>query len=185
MEIKRVVVGPLLTNCYILISGNEAILIDPGAEPEKILKEIEGKKLNYIILTHYHWDHTLAVEKIKEKTQAKILIHKNEKNFIKFEVDQFLEGEEEIRIGNEYLKIIHTPGHTSGSICILGENFIFTGDTLFEDGFGRTDLPGGSKEDLKKSLKKLENVIKSKMKIYPGHGDPFEKNEFKLEEIFD
>jgi glyoxylase-like metal-dependent hydrolase (beta-lactamase superfamily II) len=175
MEIKRVVVGPLLTNCYILISGNEAIVIDPGAEPGKILREIEGKKLNYIILTHYHWDHTLAVPKIKEKTGAKILIHKEEKDFIKFQPDQFLDGGEEIRIGNEYLKIIHTPGHTRGSICILGENFIFTGDTLFEDGFGRTDLPGGSEKDLKESLKKLEKVIKSKMKIYPGHGEPFEK----------
>jgi len=175
MEIKRVVVGPLLTNCYILISEKEAIVIDPGAETEKILKEIEGKKLGYIILTHYHWDHTLAVPKIKEKTGTKILIHKNEKNFIKFKIDQFLDGGEEIRIGNEYLKIIHMPGHTKGSICILGENFIFTGDTIFEDGFGRTDLPGGSEKDLKESLKKLEKMIKSKMKIYPGHGEPFEK----------
>jgi len=184
MEIKRIVVGLLLTNCYILSSEKEAILIDPGAEPEKILKELEGKKLNYIILTHYHWDHTLAAPKIKEKTQAQILIHKNEKDFIKFEIDQFLEEGEEIRIGNEYLKIIHTPGHTRGSICILGKDFIFTGDTIFEDGFGRTDLPGGSEKDLKESLKKLEKMLKSKMKIYPGHGEVFSKNEFKLEKIF-
>ncbi len=183
MEIKRIVVGPLLTNCYILTSGNEAIVIDPGGDPEEILKEIEGKNLTYIILTHYHWDHTLGAPKIKEKTGAKILIHKKEKDFIKFNPDQFLDGGEEIRIGDEYLKILHTPGHTQGSICILGENFIFTGDTLFEDGFGRTDLPGGSEKDLKESLKKLEKVIKLKMKIYPGHGEIFEKNELKLEKI--
>jgi glyoxylase-like metal-dependent hydrolase (beta-lactamase superfamily II) len=175
MEIKRIIVGPLLTNCYLLTSQKEAILIDPGAEPEKILKEIGEKNLTCIILTHYHWDHTLAVSKIKEKTKTKILIHKNEKNFIKFQVDQFLEGNEEIEIDKERLKIIHTPGHTKGSICILGKNFIFTGDTIFEDGFGRTDLPGGSEKDLKESLKKLEKVIKSKMKIYPGHGEVFEK----------
>jgi len=175
MEIKKIVVGPLLTNCYLLVSENEAILIDPGAEPEKILKELGSKKLNYIILTHYHWDHTLAIQKIKEKTGAKILIHKGEKNFIKFEVDQFLDGGEELRIGNEYLKILHTPGHTKGSICILGRDFIFSGDTIFEDGYGRTDLPGGSEKDLKNSLGKLEKIIKKGMKIYPGHGPIFEK----------
>jgi len=174
MEIRQLVVGPLLTNCYILVSGNEAIVIDPGANLKEILKKVEGKKLNYIILTHYHFDHTLAAPKLREKTGAKILVHKGEKDFIKFQPDQFLDGGEEIRIGNEYLKIIHTPGHTKGSICILGENFIFTGDTIFEDGFGRTDLPGGSEEDLKNSLEKLEKIIKKGMKIYPGHGPIFQ-----------
>jgi glyoxylase-like metal-dependent hydrolase (beta-lactamase superfamily II) len=177
MEIKQLVVGPLLTNCYILISNKEAVVIDPGAGLKKILKEIEGKKLKYIILTHYHWDHILGAIKLKEKTGAKILIHKGEKNFIKFQPDQFLDGGEEIKIGNEYLKIIHTPGHTKGSISILGKDFIFTGDTIFEDGFGRTDLPGGSKKDLKESLEKLEKVIKKGMKIYPGHGPTFQKYE--------
>lgn len=176
MEIKTLVVGPLLTNCYILTSDNEAIVIDPGANLKQILEEIKGKKLLYIILTHYHWDHTLAAQNLKEKTGAKILIHKAEKDFIKFQPDQFLDGGEEIKIGKEYLKIVHTPGHTKGSISILGENFIFVGDTIFEDGFGRTDLPGGSEKDLKNSLKKLEKIIKKGMKIYPGHGNFFRKS---------
>lgn len=175
MEIKTLVVSPLLTNCYILTSNDEAIILDPGAGLKSILKEIERKKLTYIILTHYHWDHTLAALKLKEKTGAKILIHKGEKEFIKFKPDQFLEGGEEIKIGKEYLKIIHTPGHSKGSISILGEDFIFTGDTIFEDGLGRTDLPGGSEKDLKESLKKLEKIIKKGMKIYPGHGNSFKK----------
>jgi glyoxylase-like metal-dependent hydrolase (beta-lactamase superfamily II) len=162
-------------DCYILISNKEAVVIDPGAGLKKILKEIEGKKLKYIILTHYHWDHILGALKLKEKTGAKILIHKGEKDFIKFQPDQLLDGGEEIRIGNEYLKIIHTPGHTKGSISILGKDFIFTGDTIFEDGYGRTDLPGGSKKDLKESLEKLEKVIKKGTKIYPGHGPTFQK----------
>lgn len=175
MEIKKLVVGPLLTNCYILISNEEAIVIDPGADLKSILKEIEGKKLTYIILTHYHWDHILAAQKLREKTEAKILIHKGEKDFIKFQPDQFLEGGEEIKIGKEYLKIIHTPGHTKGSISILGEDFIFVGDTIFEEGVGRTDLPGGSEKDLENSLKKLEKIIKKGMEIYPGHGNSFRK----------
>jgi glyoxylase-like metal-dependent hydrolase (beta-lactamase superfamily II) len=175
MEIKNLVVGPLLTNCYILSTEKEALVIDPGAGLKKILAELEGKKLNYIVLTHYHWDHILLAKKLKEKTGAKILIHREEKDFIKFQPDKFLEDGEEIKIGKETLKVVHTPGHTKGSICLLGENFIFTGDTIFEDGFGRTDLPGGSKEDLEKSLEKLEKIIKRGMKVYPGHGPSFEK----------
>ncbi len=175
MEIKHLIVGPLLTNCYVLISGNEAIVIDPGGEIEKILKEIEGKKLTYIILTHYHRDHTLAAPRLKKEKGGKILIGKGEKEFIDFPVDEFLNEKEEIRIGNEFLKVISTPGHTKGSICLLGKDFIFTGDTLFADGVGRTDLPGGSEKDLEKSLKKLKKIIKPKMKIFPGHGPIFEK----------
>lgn len=175
MEIKTLIVGPFLTNCYVLISDDEALVIDPGAGLNKILKEIEGKKLTYIILTHYHWDHTLVAQKLKEKTGAQILVHKEEKEFLKFKPDKFLEGKEKIKIGKESLKIIHTPGHTRGSISILGENFIFVGDTLFEDGVGRTDLPGGSEKDLKETLEKLEKIIKKGMIIYPGHGNSFAK----------
>ena len=175
MKIKTLIVGPLLTNCYILSSKKEVIIIDPGAGLKKILNEIKGKKLIYIILTHYHWDHTLAAKKLKEITGAKILIHKSKKDFIKFQPDQYLDGGEEIRLGNEFLKVIHTPGHTKGSISLLDHNFIFTGDTLFKDGVGRTDLPGGSQKDLEKSLKELEKIIKPGMVIYPGHGPFFKK----------
>jgi len=176
IKIIPLIVGPLLTNCYILISNDEAIVIDPGAGLKRILEELGGKKLNYIILTHYHWDHSLATLKLKEKTGAKILIGKGEKNFIKFVPDQFVDGGEEIKMGEQFLKVIHTPGHTKGSICLVGENFIFTGDVLFKDGIGRTDLPGGSIEDLENSLKKLEKALKPGMKIYPGHGPIFEKS---------
>jgi glyoxylase-like metal-dependent hydrolase (beta-lactamase superfamily II) len=175
MKIKNLIVGPLLTNCYILISGKEAVVIDPGAGVDEILREIEGKELKYIILTHYHWDHTLGARKLREEKGGKILIHKKEKEFLKFNPDIFLKGEEKIKIGDETLKIIHTPGHTKGSISILGKNFIFTGDVLFQDGIGRTDLPGGSEKDMVKSLKKLEKIIKPGIKIYPGHGESFIK----------
>jgi len=176
MQIKQIVVGELFTNCYILISGNKAIVIDPGFDLEKIEREIDGKKLVYIILTHYHFDHVTFASKLREKTGAKILIHKKEKDFIEFEPDIFLKDGDTIELDDAKLKVIHTPGHTPGSICLLGENFIFTGDTLFKEGFGRTDLPGGSETDLIESLKKLKNIIKKGMKIYPGHGPQFEKD---------
>jgi glyoxylase-like metal-dependent hydrolase (beta-lactamase superfamily II) len=175
LEIKNFIVGPFLTNCYLLISNGEAAVIDPGGGAKLILKEIEKNKakLKFIILTHGHWDHTLSALKIKKETGAKILLHEAEKEFVKFKVDQFLK-EDEIKIGSSLLKVIPTPGHTKGSICLLGQGFIFTGDTIFKDGYGRTDLEGGSKEDLENSLKKLEKILRPGMKVYPGHGEIFE-----------
>jgi len=176
MKIKNLIVGPLLTNCYILKSKGEALVLDPGGGFKKILKEIGEAKLKYIVLTHYHWDHTLSALPLSKKTQAKILIHENEKDFIKFKVDKFLKDGDEIKVGEITLKVIHTPGHSKGSICLLGDGFIFSGDTIFEDGYGRTDLPGGALEDLENSLKKLEKIIKPGFKIYPGHGPIFVKS---------
>ncbi len=87
--------------------------------------------------------------------------------------DRFLKDEEEIRIGENILKVIHTPGHTPGSICLLGRDFIFTGDTIFREGYGRTDLKGGSEEKFVDSLNRLKAIIKPGMMVYPGHGEPF------------
>lgn len=172
MGIKLLVVGPLLTNCYLVTSNDELLIIDPGGDTDRILREIETK-VKYIINTHGHLDHTFANEKIRKETTAPILIHQAEKDFIKFKADKFLKDGDEIKIGKEKLKVIHTPGHTKGSICLLGENFVFTGDTLFKDGQGRTDLPGGSEKDLEKSLEKLKKILRPGMIIYPGHGEIF------------
>lgn len=185
IEIKRLVVGSLQTNCYLVISNNvfthsEALLIDPGAEGDRILDEIKKNKteLKYIINTHYHFDHTDANEIVRKKTKAKILIHESEKNFVNFSVDKFLKQDDEIKIGDIVLKVIHTPGHSKGSICLLEKSLpvIFTGDTLFEFGHGRTDLDGGSFSDIQQSLKNLSFFLKKGIKIYPGHGDPWVLN---------
>ena len=175
MQIKHLVVGPLLTNCYLAISKGELIIIDPGGEADKILREIKKIKAKpkYIINTHFHPDHTSENLRIKEETGAEILIHEKEKDFIDFKADRFLKEEDEIKIGDSVFKIIHTPGHTPGGICLFGENVVFTGDTLFKDGYGRADLPGGSPEDLKKSLRKLSKLLKPNMIVYPGHGEIF------------
>ena len=175
MLIKHLIVGELATNCYLLASGNELVIIDPGGDADKIVLEI--KKITaepkYIINTHYHWDHTLVNEKIKKETGAKILIHEAEKDFINFKADVFLKEGDEIKIGDSALKVIHTPGHTEGGICLLGEDFILTGDTLFKDGYGRTDLPGGSQKKIEQSLEKLSRILKPGMMVYPGHGEIF------------
>ncbi len=175
MKIKQLVVGDLEANCYLLASENELIVIDPGDEAERILKEIKQLKAvpKYIIITHCHPDHVLAVSDIKKETNAKILMHEEEKQFGNCQADEFLKEGSKINIGNIVLKVIHTPGHTSGSICLLGDDFILTGDTLFENGYGRTDLPGGSYEEMENSLKRLSQLLKPNTMVYPGHGKPF------------
>ena len=166
MEIKCLIVGELNTNCYLVILDRELIIIDPGAEPKKILEKIRETQAEpkYIINTHSHPDHTSANQEIKEAFGIKILT---------------LEENQEIKIGREespnVLKVISTPGHTKDSICILGEreDFIFTGDTIFENGYGRTDLPGGSQQEMENSLEKLKKIIKPGITVYPGHGRIF------------
>ena len=178
MKIKRLIVGEFNTNCYLLLSKNELGIIDPGGDKEKILKALKKLKVKpkYIINTHYHFDHTLFSAKLKELTQAEIIIHEDEKKYIDFKADKFLGEGDEVKIGNLRLKVVHTPGHTPGSFCLREENFIFTGDTLFKDGYGRTDLSGGSEADMQASLKKLSKIIKPGMMVYPGHGEFFKFN---------
>ncbi len=175
MEVIHLAVGLLGTNCYFLSSGKEAVLVDPGGNAKEISELVKnsGKNLKAIICTHYHGDHTAAVLKIKEETGAPILIHEKEKKFIEFEVDRFLKEGDVVKLGDEELKVIHTPGHTEGSICLLGKDFILTGDTLFYEGVGRTDLAGGSEEQLNSSLEKLNNILKPGFKVFPGHGETF------------
>lgn len=176
MKIKHLTVGMLGTNCYLFISDKELAIIDPGGGAQMILKEVKEIEVEpkYIINTHYHLDHTSANEKIKKETGAQVLIHESEKSFINFKADRFLKDGDEIIIGESVLKVFHTPGHTRGSICLLGEKFIFTGDTLFKDGYGRTDLPGGSQKELEGSLEKLSKLLKPGTIVYPGHGEIFE-----------
>lgn len=175
-KIKKLIIGPLLTNCYFVFSGGEVLIIDPGAEEEEILSLIEEEtaKLKYIINTHFHPDHTLGNNFIKKKIGGKILIHKLEKKFISFKPDRFLRDGDEIELGNITLKVLHTPGHTKGSICLLAENIVFSGDTLFKDGIGRTDLIGGSRQKIESSLEKLTRILGPGTIVYPGHGEIFE-----------
>lgn len=149
MNIKRVVVGSLEENCYIVEKNNKCIIIDPGDEADKIISNITCEVVG-ILITHYHFDHIGALDELKEKYN---LVENN------YNIDGF------------DFEVIDTPGHTSDSktYYFKDNNIMFVGDFLFKDGIGRMDLPTGSVNDMKKSLDKIFTYPSNTI-IYPGHG---------------
>lgn len=189
MFIERKPVGVYGANAYVLASENrESIIIDPGGEPEEIEKIIEENNLKpkYIVLTHGHGDHIYAAKELKEKYKIDILVHEDdaellencEKNLttmmpVKEPVEIYeyttLKDGDNITFGDKSLKVIHTPGHTRGCICLKIDDNIFTGDTLFKGSIGRTDLYGGG-DDIISSIKEKIIVFDDDTKVFPGHG---------------
>lgn len=189
MLINELAVGQLEANCFIVSDEKtkEAIIIDPGDDDEEIMDVVKKDNLHvkYIVCTHAHFDHVGAVADIKERTNALICIHKDEVevykragDFAAFwgfrikplpEPDMLLNDGDIIVFGNLSLKVLHTPGHSPGGMCLYGEDVIFTGDTLFAGSVGRTDLPGGNINELKKSFLRLMS-FPPETRVYAGHG---------------
>jgi len=184
MLVETFTVGMLSTNCYVVSSKEtkEAILIDPGldfsSEAQPILDYIDAGDLDlkFIVNTHGHDDHIKGNALFQEKFNVPICIHPLDAHFIeaaekgKFPTNVMLEDGGLVKFGGETLKVMHTPGHTPGSICLVGEKIVFTGDTLFAGGIGRTDFPGGSMSDMELSLQKLTS-LPDYLLVYPGHGE--------------
>jgi len=189
MIIKTVTVGELRTNCYIVASSKtrEAVIIDPGDEAEKIIEAIETEKLKPILIvnTHAHPDHVGANFKLAEKYGIVAAIGEDgfrmiedfkgyfeEFSGLKIEdlsMETLLKDNNMIDIGELKLKVINTPGHSKGSICLYGNKVLFSGDTLFAGTYGRTDIPGGSEEEMQASINKLMELPDQTV-VYPGHG---------------
>jgi len=175
MIVKRFKVGWLSTNCYVVgcEETKEAAVIDPGleseAEAELILDYIKqnGFRIKYIINTHGHPDHISGNVAMKEATGAPILIHENADDRV--QADRKLRDGYVIHVGNFKLAVLHTPGHTPCGICLVGDNVVFTGDSLFAGSIGRTDFLGGSFQELMKSIKNKLLLLPDSFKIYPGH----------------
>lgn len=173
--IKKIVVGPIQTNCYIVsceISGH-TFIIDPGDSPKRIINYIRRDEFipRGIILTHGHPDHTGGVKVLRGELGIPVMLHPNDSQMLEAQgIDKYLIHGEFLDLGRSRFLVIHTPGHTPGSVCIYGESILFSGDTLFKDGVGRTDLPGGSAQELEDSLKNKIFVLPPKTKVYPGHG---------------
>jgi len=189
MIIKTITIGPLEANCYIIGDENtlEAAVIDPGDEPDIILESLRKEELKpiYLICTHAHFDHIGAIGELKNETGAKILIHKDEKKIYDiatemaalwgYEIpplpkpDIYLNEGDILKIGSLNFKVIHTPGHSPGGICLYGHDILITGDTLFAGSVGRTDFYGGNLEKLKESFMRLLSLPEH-TQVFPGHG---------------
>jgi hydroxyacylglutathione hydrolase len=180
--------GLLSSNCYIIGDSGEAAVIDPGASVKAISEVLDREKLDlkFIILTHVHLDHIISMDKLRQKYNAKVLVHsadaealgdpeKNCSSLFGYDMkydsaDKCLSHGDIIAVGGLKLEIIHTPGHTPGGISIKTANIIFTGDTLFKLGVGRTDLTGGDGDLLWESINKRLMTLDDDVIAYPGHG---------------
>jgi len=196
MILKMFTFGMYLTNCYVVgcEETKEAIVIDPGfdrdREAKEVLKFIEqnGLHVKYIVNTHGHADHTAGNGIIKKATGALILIHEDDVIMLTTvaktlsrvfglrvtspPADRTLQDGDIIQVGRIKLVVLHTPGHSMGGISLLGENVVFTGDTLFAGSIGRTDFPGASFEEIMQSIKTKLVTLPDQFKAYPGHGPP-------------
>lgn len=188
MLMKCLPTGILSSNCYVIGDGGEGVVIDPGVKSAEIIAvlESEGLGLKYIILTHVHIDHMAYMEDLRKHYGAQVLVHRLDADAFSDPMrngaglfglktmfnaaDMCLEHGDVHMAGGQRLEIIHTPGHTPGSICIKVSGSLFTGDTLFRLGIGRTDLEGGNTKDIMDSLTGRLMSLGDETKVYPGHG---------------
>lgn len=190
IKISRMPLGPMATNAYIIYENKQAIVIDPGGDFEKLNSYLQERELDVIavLLTHAHFDHIGAVDQVREAYGAPVYLHEAESDWLMdpskngsslFPVgevtakpaDRSLEAGQ-LEIGPFTFEVRHTPGHSPGSMSFVFRNQRFTvaGDTLFQRGMGRTDLPGGDREQLEQSINEQLFSLRNDMRIYPGHG---------------
>lgn len=180
ITIKTLPLGAYQTNCYLVWEADSpaCVVIDPGYTPEIVLAEAkkEGKKIAAILLTHGHFDHVGGVKTIAEETGCSVYLCEEDLSMPSrmtagplFYTHTYCEGDFVETAGLSF-QVLHTPGHTPGSVCLMCQNALFTGDTLFWGSCGRTDLPGGSWATLRSSLKRLAS-LPGNYDVYPGHGE--------------
>ncbi|MEM0335561.1 MAG: MBL fold metallo-hydrolase [Thermofilum sp.] len=185
----RVVGGPLKTNSYVISAGGQGLVVDPGVEPGKLLEavwKLGVEEVPYVLLTHGHFDHVYFAAEVSEKLGAAVLVHSADLDLMlsaglwgavfyrrRFRVPERVElvrDGDVLRAGEVEARIIHTPGHTPGSVCILAGSLLITGDTLFKGAVGATIFPGGSRERLEESLARLAS-LPGDYTVLPGHGE--------------
>jgi len=192
MLLERIVVGPLGVNCFILgdKQSKEGVVVDPGADGELVLAAVArfGLKVKYVVNTHGHFDHVGGNRQLVEGTGAELLIHENDRELLGYASrsaqkyglsvedspapSRYLTDGLRLEFGKRVIEVLHTPGHTQGGCCLLlaNEQLVITGDTLFADSVGRTDLPGGSHEQLIASIKAKLMPLPDETVVWPGHG---------------
>lgn len=193
MHVERFVLGYVATNTYLLYENKskEAVIIDPSHEPEDLLKRVEelGLKVHTIFLTHAHFDHIGGLEIVRKVTGANVMVHEKEQDWLEDATqngsalfpmipkticqpaETILNGKETFTWFGRDFQVIHTPGHSPGSVSLLTAGLIFGGDVLFARSIGRTDLPGGDHTTLLTSIHQHFFTLPNSTIVYPGHGD--------------
>lgn len=189
IKVKKIISGRMEVNCYIVYDANtkKCIIVDPGEDGDLVINEVKKEDLipEMLVNTHGHYDHILSNEKIRSEFDIPLAAHKDEIQMLAdpqrnasalfgYPVsvktpEIVLEDDQKVDLSFTSFKVIHTPGHTKGGICLLFDDFIITGDTLFAGTIGRTDFPGGDYEEMKRSLQRIK-VLNPNTIIYPGHG---------------
>ena len=187
-DFHMLVLGPLMTNCYIIHDGKEALVIDPGWEGDVVVDKLEelGLKLRMVVATHLHIDHVNGVRELLDKYSPRWVYHKGEEEMWDLlpgmarsfgfkhpdlpHADEYLKEGDVVKLGRFRLKVLHTPGHSPGSISLVGDGIVFDGDLLFESSIGRTDFPLGDFDTLAKAIKEKLYVLDKGTKVFPGHG---------------
>ncbi|MBW1711434.1 MAG: MBL fold metallo-hydrolase [Deltaproteobacteria bacterium] len=186
ISIEKLELGPFGTNAYILTcqKTGESVLVDAPGEAEKIFERLEGTTPQYILMTHSHMDHVGALKEVKSKLKVPLAAHASDSGGLPSSTDVQLNDGDVVSFGNIKLRVMHTPGHTPGSLCFLTGKYLISGDTIFPGGPGKTGSPG--------AFEQIVNSITSKIfklpgdtAIYPGHGDPATVEQGKQEfEVF-
>jgi glyoxylase-like metal-dependent hydrolase (beta-lactamase superfamily II) len=190
MQIETLAVGPLQVNCFIVAceKTREALVVDPGDEAERILQRVQacGLQLKLIVNTHGHFDHIGGNRLLVEQSGAELLIHQDDLPVLRRarehaslygmrvtpspEPTRLLAGGETLEVGELRFRVLHTPGHSPGGICLLGDGHLFAGDSLFAGSVGRTDLPGGDHDTLIEGIRRQLLVLPEETVVHPGHG---------------
>ena len=189
MIVETLVVGPYAENAYVVRFPEtaEGFLVDPGDEADRIAEVIRRHNLTirYILNTHAHVDHVLAVEAMKELTQAPFYLHEAEEPNLRSVVeralwspgpveppvvDRYIRGGDTFEVGGQTVRVLDTPGHSPGGVSLVVDNVVFTGDALYAGSIGRIDLPGGSMEVLLESIRSALFALPGETVVYPGHG---------------
>lgn len=177
MEIKRFIGGILEANGYVISDpeSGACCIIDPGYRPKVFIQYVkdQGLQPQAILLTHHHSDHSGAADQVRRALDCPIYLHRDDCDMYGERVDVYLEGGESLRLGEERFSVLHTPGHTRGSVCFLfrKSRACFTGDFVFNVDLGRTDLQDGSEEEMCRSVREIADRWPGDMTVYPGHGD--------------
>lgn len=190
IEVLRYVVGPVCTNCYLMVNTKkqELLIVDPGGDVRQLAEAIDqtGAKPAAILLTHGHFDHAMEAERLKERYGIRIYAHEAEQETLEnpalnlsgmvgkqesYHADVFVRNHEKLQLAGCSIEVLHTPGHTVGGCCyyIADEKILFSGDTLFQESVGRTDFPKGSASDLIRSIREQLMVLPDDVEVFTGH----------------